>query len=160
MKKISRFPNYSISENGKLYSHKSKKYLNGYINSNGYKRYILRKDGKTHLVYAHQLVAIMYVDNPDNKPQVNHIDGDKLNNSYKNLEWVTMSENIIHGNDMGLIDNSGQNNGMSKTNNDDVLKIRYLYRNTSITQKKLASIFNTSRPTIFNIVNYKTYTYV
>jgi hypothetical protein len=65
-------------------------------NKVGYMRIKLRKgtDGKAHMIA--RLVASSFVLNPENKPQVNHKDGNTLNNHYSNLEWVTPSENILH----------------------------------------------------------------
>lgn len=68
----------------------------------GYKAVSLWKDNKGLTYTVHRLVATTYIPNPDNLPQVNHIDGNKLNNRVDNLEWVTPSGNIQHAYDIGL----------------------------------------------------------
>lgn len=63
---------------------------------NGYMKLNLCKNNIVKTVMVHRLVAIAFVDNPHNKAEVNHIDGDKKNNSIINLEWTTRSENLKH----------------------------------------------------------------
>ena len=82
-----------IRKSGKERKYKYKKY----------KYVTLSKDGCPTFVSIHRLLAIHYIPNPENKEQVNHIDGDKLNNSLDNLEWVTRSENTKHAYDTGLM---------------------------------------------------------
>lgn len=89
---------YFITNKGDCYNSNTNKYLKGTINKkNGYKAYKLTlPNGKQKMCYAHRLVALAFIDNPKNKPMVNHIDGNKLNNYIDNLEWCTASENAIH----------------------------------------------------------------
>lgn len=63
---------------------------------------ILRIGGKKKMFYVHRLLALTFIPNPDNKPQVNHIDANTANNSLSNLEWVTCKENINHAWQNGL----------------------------------------------------------
>ena len=95
---------YYITEDGKCYNSITGKFLKGQINYlHGYFSYnITLPNGKMKRIPAHRLVAIAYIPNPDNKPEVNHIDGNKLNNCVENLEWVTSSENKQHAFDTGL----------------------------------------------------------
>lgn len=72
------------------------------VNLNGYATVPLSVEGKSKICSVHRLVALTYLPNPENKPQVNHIDGNKLNNDVTNLEWVTQSENIQHAKAQGL----------------------------------------------------------
>lgn len=99
MKPIKNYENYCIDINGNVFNTITKKYLQGSIGENGYRYYRLSKNGKKKMFYAHRLVAEIYLDNPNELPVVNHIDGNKLNNNVDNLEWMTYSENTQHWRD-------------------------------------------------------------
>lgn len=71
--------------------------------TNGYKYVVCRKDGNSFTLYIHRIVAIHFVDNDNNLPQVNHMDGKKSNNCATNLEWCTQSENMKHASAKGLL---------------------------------------------------------
>ena len=97
MKQIKDFEGiYSICKNGDVIRLSSGKILKSQLNSSGYLNVVLCKYGKLYNRSVHRLVANAYISNIDNKPQVNHIDGDKKNNNVNNLEWVTASENQKH----------------------------------------------------------------
>ena len=94
---------YSISETGELYNNHTQKFLKGTINKLGYKVYRISINGLSKDLYAHRMVAETYL--PCGDPQkncVNHKDGNKLNNSIANLEWITKGENNRHALDTGL----------------------------------------------------------
>lgn len=93
---------YEICSNGFVISHKkqNKKILKGYKNTKGYLLVDLNKNKRA--VKIHRLVALAFINNEHNKPQVNHKDGNKLNNHIDNLEWVTNSENQKHAIKNGL----------------------------------------------------------
>jgi hypothetical protein len=102
---------YSVDTTGQVYSYKrgTKVKLAGgvlYDKSRGchsYRAGCFFKDGKSKSLYFHRVVAEAFIPNPENKKEVNHIDGDKLNNRIENLEWATRSENTQHAYDTGLM---------------------------------------------------------
>lgn len=96
---------FKVSRSGKVYSKRSKKILKQNKHKNGYMTIATRVGGRLGKAYCfkvHRLVAETYLDNIENKPQVNHIDGVKDNNNLSNLEWVTAKENIQHAFRTGL----------------------------------------------------------
>lgn len=94
---------YFVSNLGRVYDNKNKKILNQHTNKiTGY--VTVHLGGKNE--YVHRAVALTFIKNENNKPQVNHIDGNKTNNNVTNLEWVTASENVIHAAETGLRNDS------------------------------------------------------
>lgn len=98
------FSNYEVSNKGQIRSKKRNCILNARINSAGYKDVkIWDEDEQRHKhLRIHREVAKVFIDNSENKTEVNHIDGNKLNNDVSNLEWCTRSENAKHAIKTGL----------------------------------------------------------
>ena len=95
--KIEGFENYEVSNLGKVRNIKSGIMLKPWITKDGYLRHCLYKHNKRKNLLLHRIIATAFIDNPGKKPQINHIDENKLNNDLSNLEWCTEKENIIHG---------------------------------------------------------------
>lgn len=143
-------PNYKISTAGSLYSIKRNKLMKPKIDRYGYYSVGLRYSNNRVFTTIHRLVAKTFIPNPNNKPQVNHIDCDKLNNNVSNLEWVTVKENIAHTHKMGRNANiNGSKNPMAKLTDIDVWNIRFMYPNLS--NYFIAKLYNVSDETIRRI---------
>lgn len=109
----------------------------------------LCKNTKMKSCYIHRLVAEAFIENTENKGQVNHIDGDKENNKRDNLEWVTQSENNKHSLAKGL------RKPRCKFSDETVLKIRELYATGKYTQVEISEEFGVSKMQVCRIVNNK-----
>lgn len=88
---------YQISDQGNVFSVKRNKTLRPLINTYGYHFVNLHRDGKQIASQIHRLVAEAFIPNPDNKPQVNHINENKADNRVCNLNWMTNKENMNWG---------------------------------------------------------------
>lgn len=89
------FTYYFITNDGKLYNEKTKRWYKDSL-SGGYHKYDLIQNSKKYSKLTHRLVAEAFIPNPLNLPVVNHKDGNKLNNSVENLEQISYSRNILH----------------------------------------------------------------
>ena len=116
-----RFRNshYWVSPCGKIKSKatkgpRSRGYHSTRIDRYGYEITTIYLEAKSKTVKVHRMVAECYLPNPDNKPQVNHLDGSKLNNNVDNLAWVTGKENAQHAVEKGLWDLTKQTEALNK----------------------------------------------
>jgi hypothetical protein len=88
--------NYMVSNMGRVMSIRYGKRIMKAQNSKGYNRICLHKNKLQYYHSIHRLVAIEFIDNPMNLPNINHIDFNRSNNNISNLEWVTQKQNVIH----------------------------------------------------------------
>jgi hypothetical protein len=124
--------------------------MKAYVSHRGYRKIGLTVNGKTYQYFIHRLLAETFIPNPENKPQVNHLDGDKLNNNLENLEWCTAKENIAHAFSSGLKKGKvGCNSKLSVTEVRDIVKML----DSGCTTKFIADHFRVSKETIRGIKN-------
>jgi hypothetical protein len=154
IKQIPGYASYSVTDDGRVWSHRLRSgWMKPGVDRNGYVRYSLIGDtGKRKGMYIHQLVALAYIPNPENKPNVNHKDFNKSNNSVANLEWCTHLENVRHdwagGNRRPL---RGNQTGPQKLNEQKVRRIRNLAK-LGLRQMDIAEIIGVKQPTVSSVV--------
>ena len=140
---------YHISEDGKVFNKKWGRYVKPQLNGTGY--YRVHIAGRMYFV--HRLVAMTYIPNPDNLPQVNHKDGNKLNNCVDNLEWVSNRQNSLHALHNGWM-RIEENHQFAKLTRDNV---KYIKAHPEMTRNELAKMFNVSPHTISDIRTGRTW---
>lgn len=136
--------------NGK-YTSKTLKgnWLKPQFNGNYY--HIMLPNRKVKVI--HRLVAETFIPNPDNKPQINHKDGNKLNNNIDNLEWVTSKENIVHAVKTGLtVATRGDANHFTRIPESELINIKTLYL-SGMPQHEIAKKYGVHQSHISRIVN-------
>lgn len=110
---------------------------------------------------VHRIVATAFLDNSNNFNQVNHIDGNKLNNNVENLEWCTGKQNVAHAYENGLRSpTKGIIHGMSKLSEKEVLNIRQLALEGRLKNYEIADMFNINTSTITKIVKRRTWNHI
>lgn len=167
-KNILCFPQYSVSECG------TSVIKNSYVDASGHKRKVQSIDifvsknnrrkvmifinGKQKNMYVYRLVAIAFIHNPENKPEVNHKDGNTLNDSKDNLEWSTDKENKEHAVLNGLTA-KGERNGNSVLNLEIVNSIKRDLNAVIRPYKVIAEKHNTSVYNVSDIKNKRSWNY-
>jgi len=114
---------YQVTKSGKVWSLRFRKFMRFDPDRDGYLWVEFWKGGVRRRRKVHRLVAEAFVPNPENKPEVNHLDGDKLNNNDWNLKWATNKENIRHAVETGLTPR-GERCWKAKLKTSDILEIR------------------------------------
>lgn len=152
MRKIDKFKQinhdglekYEVNPSGIIRKKENGEIVNSSIDRLGYERVLLLQDGKYLLKSVHRMVALTFLKPPTkDKNEVNHIDGDKLNNKLNNLEWVSRKENMIHASDMGLRD--------GRTAEELALKIREL-KEKGATQASIIEELKISRQRLLRLI--------
>ncbi|AYP68230.1 HNH endonuclease [Bacillus phage vB_BcoS-136] len=160
---------YEVSNLGKVRSidkidssgkRKLGKVLKIKVHKNGYCEVVLKLNGRQKTYKVHRLVALAFIQNPENKLQVNHLDGNKENNNIDNLEWSTNGENQLHSRDIGLCKERGETHYRAKLTDLDVLKIREMYATKKYTYKSISEKFNISLSVVESVVKRRTWKHI
>lgn len=155
MKKLPDFDGYFIDKHGCVYSNKSGrlKKLTPRKRYDSYYHVKLRRNNKDCMVLIHRALAATFLGGWKHKMEVNHIDGNRDNNSISNLEWVTRSENMKHKFTTGLDSNVGTRNPRCILGEEDVLEIR----KSTLNRNELAKKYGVSWSAITSILKRKTW---
>lgn len=155
-KTIVEFPNYMVSNFGNvkgIYGN----ILKSWSNDSGYNKITLINNGNKFNRFIHRLVANVFIENPNNYNEINHIDGNKSNNHTSNLEWCTHKQNMVHARDILQI---YKNDTFSYLKNkpigrkltiEEVIKIKEIFKQRTVDEdliKKIVLDYNVS-PEIF-----------
>ena len=150
------FEQYSVSTYGNIRNNATNKVLKPRIRKDGYLQVSVKPDGqKSNKTFRiHREVANAFIDNTDNLPHVNHIDGNKQNNKVPNLEWSSISDNMKHAYDNNLRKRTrGSASNLAVLSDQDTLEIRA----STLTNAQLASKYGVHNSTISRIRNNKTW---
>jgi DNA-binding CsgD family transcriptional regulator len=150
--------NYLVSEYGQVYSTKRNIILKTTMVGK-YHRVSVVSESKDKAYLVHRLVAMVFLENLGNKPEVNHKDGNPDNNHVSNLEWVTREENQKHAFALGLNTNKGENNGRALMTSEKAVEI-YLFMLNGASTQEAAIKYGLDNSTVRNIrikKNWKEY---
>nr|DAM38419.1 MAG TPA: homing endonuclease [Caudoviricetes sp.] len=159
-------PRVILRRDGSKQRFKGKK-LKPFLNEAGYLvvRLSDASNGRREVARVHRLVAEAFIPNPNAKPEVNHIDGDKSNPSLSNLEWVTPHENRLHAWNTGLRNRShlpaykGEMQANSKLNDASIMEIRSL-RWSGVSYGVLSKRYGVSKRTIIRVVTGESWSHL
>lgn len=148
---------YEVSECGIIVNSTTGRVLKPHFNKSGYVQVNL---GSKLKVYIHRVVAECYLTGFDLSLDINHIDGNKENNHYTNLECISHSENMKHARLNGLIKSiQGSKNHVSKLVEDDVINIRRLFKEGK-SYNELSKLYNMSYSGIYSIIKNKIWKHI
>lgn len=149
---------YSVTNEGMVYSWKSKIYLSPVQQNNGYLTVNLYKNKKGKIIYIHRIVAEVFCEKKEGKNVVNHKNLNKHDNRSVNLEWVNNQENLKHACANGI--RCGEKNGKSKLTQKDIEDIRLRYKFRKCTYEDLSKEYGVMKHYIGRIINRKVWKHI
>ena len=157
---------YTVREDGKIFGNhtcgrgKLGRELKQRLDSDGYYCITVGTNDKRTSMKVHRIIALAFVDNPLNLPEVDHIDNNKTNNNANNLQWISSSDNKSKiPFERRSVARQGERNGRAILTENDVLNIRSLYDNGT-TIADIARKYNRGHSTILNIVHRHTWKHI
>lgn len=148
---------YEVSDKGRVRNLKTGKILKGSI-SNGYRTIFLSNRNQVKLVYAHRLVCLAFVERIEGKNQVNHKNGDTLDNCLENLEWMSAAENIAHSilNNLHCRGETHYRSKLTEENVREILSRKY----TAKEKKEIAERFGISIKTLSDVIRRRSWSWL
>lgn len=151
---------YEVNRLGQIRNTKTAYILKPSKDNYGYSILTIRINGKKKTHKVHRLIAMTFIPNIYNKPQINHKNGIKADNRIDNLEWCTNRENTIHAIKTGLRKVlSGDKSPSAKLNKEQVMAIRHKYATGLYYQRELAKEYGVSRGAINSIMRFTTWSF-
>lgn len=137
------------------------KILKPAIGGRGYLSVVLCNEERQRTECIHILMAKTFIENPENKKEVNHINAITTDNRIENLEWVTHRENMVHAKKLGLIEyKKGQDHYSSKLTDIDVIKIKSILKDKTHSHLEISKMFNVDKSQISRINSGKTWNHI
>lgn len=153
---------FMVSNLGNVWSKRTNKILSPTKSKTGY-LYICTKFGgrlgEYKSIRLHRMVAMTFLDNPNNFPIINHIDGNKQNNCVDNLEWCTYSHNTLHAIKLGRLKVRGEESKSSKLTTKQVYEILSLLK-SGLRQQDIANMYGVARKAICKISTGKSWAHL
>jgi len=151
------YPKYKISTDSEVVNIVTGNPVSVSTHKHGHRVFRVWKNNTTKLLKVYRIKAICFIPNPENKKQVNHLDGNRLNESLENLEWSTPSENMKHAFKNGLCKGFfglGANHRLRKLSLNDIYEIRAL-REKGVTLVEIAKKFNVGMSHVCRVAIHK-----
>ena len=154
---------YKVSSDGRVKNTLTNRILSlNTIDRYGYVQICLSHKNKKYIKTLHTLVATAFIPNPENKPQVNHKNGNKLKNCVDNLEWATAKENVDHAYKTGLHDNvaKGNKHGLNVYEESTIKRVCELLELGEKSITEISYITGVSKSTIHDVLGEKYWTHI
>lgn len=153
---------YKVSADGRVYSVRKDLYMVSSLSKSGYPQVKLFDGASYHPKNVHRLIAETFLAKPEGQVEVNHKDGNKLNNSSDNLEWITKSANTKHAYDNGLryaAYSVGSEHANAKIIEEDIRDIR-MFKEKGMSLNEIARVYPLTKASIWKIVKHRSWSHV